>query len=95
MVRIGFDPIEDAIQVSRHGLSLARAVELEWDAVLVWIDDRQAYGEERMIALAPIATTRCFVAFADRSQTRRFISLRRANRREVKHCVKVTEEDSD
>lgn len=40
-----------------------------------------------MIALAPQTETLYFVAFVDRATARRIISLRRANRREVKHYV--------
>ena len=40
-----------------------------------------------MIALAPKTETLYYVAFVDRVPTRRIISLRRANRREVKHYV--------
>lgn len=52
-------------------------------------------GELRMIALAPRTGVLYYVAFVDRRHVRRIISLRRANRREVKHYVKATEEDSD
>lgn len=44
------------------------------------------YGEMRMIALAPKPKS-YYVAFVDRGEARRVISLRRANRREVKHYV--------
>ncbi len=40
-----------------------------------------------MIALAPRTGTLYYVAFVDRGEVRRIISLRRANRREVKHYV--------
>ena len=63
------------------------ASELNWDAALVWIDTRFDYNETRMIALAPRTETLYYVAFVDRCDTRRIISLRRANRREVKHYV--------
>ena len=43
--------------------------------------------ELRMIALAPETETLYYVAFVDRGDVRRIISLRRANRREVKHFV--------
>jgi uncharacterized DUF497 family protein len=46
-----------------------------------------------MVALAPIGDTLYFVAFVDRESTRRIISLRRANRREVNHYVKAIKED--
>ena len=63
------------------------AGELDWEAALVWIDDRFEYGETRMIALAPKTEILYYVAFIDRGDARRVISLRRANRREVKHYV--------
>ena len=47
----------------------------------------------RMVALAPIGDILYFVDFADRELTRRIISLRRANRREVNHYVKAIKED--
>jgi uncharacterized DUF497 family protein len=40
-----------------------------------------------MIALAPKTGILYYVAFVDRSKVRRIISMRRANRREVKHYV--------
>ncbi len=40
-----------------------------------------------MIALAPKTQTLYYVAFVDRADVRRVISLRRATRREVKHHV--------
>jgi uncharacterized DUF497 family protein len=45
------------------------------------------YGEARMIALAPKTGILYCVAFVERGEARRIISLRRANRREVKHYV--------
>ena len=63
------------------------AFELDWDAALVWVDDRFEYNETRMIALAPTTEILYYVAFVDRGEVRRVISLRRANRREVKHYV--------
>ena len=72
---------------TKHGISLSVASELDWEAALVWIDDRFEYGETRMIALAPKTEILYYVAFVDRGEARRVISLRRANRREVKHYV--------
>ena len=92
-MQIDFDPGKDATNLSKHGLSLAAAAELSWDAALVWIDDRADYGEVRMVALAPIGDILCFVAFVDREPAMRTISLRRANRREVSHYVKAIKED--
>jgi hypothetical protein len=94
-MRIDFDPVKDASNLDKHGLSIALAAELEWESALVWIDSRQEYGEMRMIALAPKTGIVYCVAFVDRGTLRRVISLRRANRREVKHYVKSIEEHPD
>jgi len=93
-VDIDFDPDKDATNLSKHGVSLAAAAQLDWDAALVWIDDRADYGELRIVALAPIGDRLFFVVFVDRDQARRIISLRRANRREVNHYVRTNEEGS-
>ncbi|MFN9638369.1 MAG: BrnT family toxin [Synechococcaceae cyanobacterium] len=91
-MRYDFDPGKDSSNLSKHGLSLAAAAELSWDAALVWVDDRTDYGEVRMVALAPIGEILFFVAFVDRETVRRIISFRRANRREVNHYVKAINE---
>ena len=84
---IEFDPVKDKANLAKHGVSLALAGKLDWDTALVWLDDRFDYGELRMIALAPEANTLYFVAFVERGDVRRIISLRRAEIREVKHYV--------
>ena len=84
-MRIEFDSAKDAENQTKHGVSLALAEELDWEAALVWIDERFEYYETRMIALAPKTGILYYVAFVDRGEVRRIISLRRANRREVKH----------
>ena len=86
-MRIAFDPAKDAANVKKHGVSLALASQLDWDAALVWADDRYAYEEWRMIALTPESNTLYYVAFVDRGDVLRVISLRKALRREVKHYV--------
>ncbi len=86
-MQIEFAPVKDASNQVKHGVSLALAADLEWDAALVWVDTRYEYGELRMIALAPEVNVLYYVAFVDRGEVRRIISLRRANRREVKHYV--------
>ena len=86
-MRIEFDPAKDEANQAKHGVSLLMAAELDWETALVWVDDRFEYHEMRMIALAPNTEILYYVAFLDRGKVRRIISLRRANRREVKHYV--------
>lgn len=90
-MRIEFDPTKDASNQLKHGVSLAMAAELDWDAAWVWVDERFEYNEMRMIALAPKTEILYCVAFVARGDVRRIISLRRANRREVKHYVENDE----
>jgi uncharacterized protein len=61
-MQIEFDPAKDASNQAKHGVSLALAAELEWDAALVWVDTRYEYGELRMIALAPEINILYYVA---------------------------------
>jgi uncharacterized DUF497 family protein len=86
-MKIEFDPAKDEANQAKHGVSLVVASELDWDAALVWIDDRFEYAEMRMIALAPETETLYYAVFVDHGEVRRVISLRPANRREVKHYV--------
>jgi uncharacterized protein len=86
-MQIEFDPVKDSANLEKHGVSLALAAELDWDAALVWVDDRFEYGEMRMIALAPKTEVLYYAAFVDGDEVMRIISLRRATRREVKHYV--------
>ena len=86
-MRIEFDPAKDEANQAKHGVSLLMAAELDWEVALVWVDERFEYHEMRVIALAPNTEILYYVAFVDRGNVRRIISLRRATRREVKHYV--------
>jgi uncharacterized protein len=86
-VRIDFDPAKDRLNRANHGLSLSLARKLAWDEALVWVDDRFEYEESRMIGLVPEGNRLYYVAFVDRGEVRRVISLRFAERREIKHYV--------
>lgn len=84
-MKITFDPAKDESNVSKHGVSLALAAELEWDWLLAKTDTRRDYGETRMVGYAPIGPRVFCVVFTDRGDERRMISLRKANTREVKY----------
>jgi hypothetical protein len=86
-MRIEFDLAKDAANKAKHGVSLALAGELDWEAALVWVDDRFDYDELRILALAPKTGILYYVAFLELGEVRRVISLRRATRREVKYYV--------
>jgi uncharacterized protein len=73
--------------LDKHGRSLSFAEKLIWEEAYVWVDPRYAFDELRMIGLVPEGNTLYFVAFVDRGDVRRTISLRLAERREVKKYV--------
>ncbi len=83
-MKIEFDPGKDAINIAKHGVSLADAVLLEWEWIWATEDARSDYRERRMIGYAPIGSRVYCVVFTERGVARRVISLRKANRREVR-----------
>jgi uncharacterized DUF497 family protein len=83
-VKVEYDPAKDASNQAKHGLSLAEAEKLDWDAGLTLPDRRRPYGEERYVAIAPLAVRLYVAIFTERAGKLRIISLRRANRRESK-----------
>jgi uncharacterized DUF497 family protein len=82
-VEIEFDPAKDRINQLKHGLSLAEAARMDFDAALVVPDERRDYGEARFQAVGPIAGRLHVLAFTMRGNTLRAISLRRASRGET------------
>lgn len=86
-MQIIFDPNKNTLNISKHGVSLADAKKLEWGCSLIWQDLRHDYAETRMVGLAPIGMRLYYVAYTDRDDVRRIISLRKANNREVKFYV--------
>ena len=81
-MRIEFDATKDAINRSKHGVSLAAASRLDFAAVLVRADRRFDYGEDRFQALGPIDGRLYVLAYTMRGDMMRVISLRTANFRE-------------
>lgn len=84
---VDFDPAKDKLNRAQHGLSLAFAKKLVWEEALVSVDDRFEYDEIRMVGLVPEGNSLYYVAFVDRAEVRRVISLPYAERKEIKHYV--------
>jgi uncharacterized DUF497 family protein len=88
-MNISVDFAKDAANIAKHGVSLGQAAQLEWDTALTWLDARHAYGEARACAVGYIGLRLFYVAFVDRTEGRRIISLRKANQREIKLYAKT------
>jgi uncharacterized DUF497 family protein len=65
------------------------AGQFEWDTAVTWPETRENYGEDRQCGIGYIDLTLYFVAFVDRDSVRRIVSLRRANRKEVKRYAET------
>jgi uncharacterized DUF497 family protein len=86
-MKLVFDENKNAINIAKHGVSLADAEKIEWETLLAIEDKRYDYGEIRIIGYALIEIRLYCVVFTDRENERRIISLRKANSREVKNYV--------
>ena len=84
-IMIDFDPAKEAINLSKHGVSLARWVDL--DIKVTFVDDRYDYGEVRYRAYGFIDGVAYYLAFTSRDGQVRPISLRRAHLKEMKRHV--------
>jgi uncharacterized DUF497 family protein len=78
-MEIEFDPAKDAANIEKHGISLARAVELD---VLALIEDDR-FEEARFRIYGLIDGLPYCVAGTHRGAKVRIISLRRAHRKEI------------
>ncbi len=79
---IEFDAVKDRENIAKHGISLARANEME---ILSFIEDeRKEYGETRYRAWGLIDEIYYCLAFTRRQNLLRAISLRRAHMKEIK-----------
>jgi uncharacterized DUF497 family protein len=79
---VNFDPAKNTSNVAKHGVSLARAKDM--DIVAVVADDRADYGETRYRAFGFIDDQAHCLVFTDRAGDVRPISLRRAHAKEMK-----------
>jgi uncharacterized DUF497 family protein len=83
-LRYVYDPTKDRNNQAKHGVSLALAEVLFAGSHLSMTDSRFEYGEVRQVAFGLIGDRLFVCVYADRDAERRVISLRKANKREVK-----------
>ncbi|MBT6546435.1 MAG: BrnT family toxin [Rhodobacteraceae bacterium] len=69
-------------------LDFADVVQLEWDPTLIFDDERHNYGERRKTALGLLDGRLVVIAFTERNNNLRIISMRKANNRETKIYAK-------
>jgi uncharacterized DUF497 family protein len=85
-MEVEFDPEKDRLNRAKHGISLARAAELE--ELTIEPDERFPYTEDRYRSWGYIDGALYCLAFTFRNKkVVRAISLRRAHRKEVSKHV--------
>jgi uncharacterized DUF497 family protein len=89
-VKVIFDPGKDAENVRKHGISLQRAEDFDFDSAY-YDDDSQDYGEIRVIAISWLDALLYTLIFRDEvdPNTIRAISLRQANAQERKQYAET------
>lgn len=81
---ISFDAAKSEKNILARGISFDMASEFAWDSALMVEDLRKSYGECRFQALGLIGGRLHMMVFTPRAQKAHVISLRKANKREVK-----------
>lgn len=83
-MEIEFDPAKDATNIAKHGVSLARATDLE---LLAYVEDAR-FAEPRFRLYGLIDGEAYCAAGTDRDGIVRVISLRRAHAKEMRRYVR-------
>lgn len=79
-----FDPAKDALNLQRHGVSLALGAEVLADPHGMEREDRSMdYGEARYLVLGMVRGTVYLAVYTERPEGPRFISVRKATRAEA------------
>ncbi len=77
-----FDAAKDRANKRKHGISLDRAEDFDFDSALFVIDDREDYGEIRIRAVGFLDGRLYSLVFAQEGEDIRAVSLRKATRHE-------------
>ncbi|MEQ5838910.1 BrnT family toxin [Paraburkholderia acidicola] len=87
---ITFDQDKNRANVEKHGVWLNAAELLDWSSVMAYVDTRRDYREIREVGFGIIENRLYCIVFTQRGNTMHIISMRKANKREVKSYVEQT-----
>jgi uncharacterized DUF497 family protein len=85
--RFSFDPAKNDKNIAARDIDFAAAGRFEFETAVVATDDRRDYGEVREVAIGFIGQRLHVLVFTMRDDACHVISLRKANKREVKAYV--------
>lgn len=92
-MKILFDPAKSARNAAERDLPFERVIDFEFDTALIDVDERRDYGEVRYVALGFLDGRLHVLCFCKAPGGIRVISLRRANKREMRSYEQASEEE--
>ena len=90
-MHVVFDPAKNLRIIQARGLSFERVTEFDFETAIIWIDRRRSYPEVRFSALGRLAGRVHPLVFSETTDGIRVISLRKANKREVRRYEQETQ----
>jgi uncharacterized DUF497 family protein len=87
--RYDWDEVKRATNLRDHGIDFAAARRFEWETAFVFPDDREGYGELREVAIGFIGVGLHVLVFTQRGTVIRIISLRRAEKSDLRKYVEA------
>jgi len=81
-MRYEWDEAKRVENLEKHGVDFRAILRFDWQMSVSGPDRRNDYSEERIVAFAPIDGRVHAAIYTTRGDSRRIISLRKANRRE-------------
>jgi uncharacterized DUF497 family protein len=82
-----WDEAKRQANLEKHGVDFTSLQAFDWVGAIYFEDQRQEYGEVRLMALGVLENRVHVVAFTERAEGRRLISVRKANSREIARYV--------
>jgi uncharacterized DUF497 family protein len=90
-----FDPAKNARNIDVHGISFYRVIDFDWSLAIHLEDARRDYGERRFGAFGPIDGRLHVLVYTPRGASLHVISLRKANKREVRRYARQIQTEED
>lgn len=87
-----WDDAKAAANLAKHGVAFDAVYRFDWARAVEFEDDREDYGEVRMVAIGWIDGTLHTMTYTLRGENVRVVNLRRSDRPEYKAYAKAKPE---
>jgi hypothetical protein len=79
---MSYDPAKQKLNLRKHGIDLAECDDVFDEPMLTREDDRETYGEQRLVSLGRLKNRVVVLVWTDRDEEPHFISCREAETHE-------------